>query len=264
LPLPDPEALLATSPDGHTALIRESSREARLWDTRLNESRGEALRHDSKIWAAEFSADGQFVATVGQDQHVRLWDSGQGKRLGEPMRHGGIVKALAIGRDGRLVISGSSDRTARMWNVQTCMPVGQPMRHPNEVRKVALSPDSRLALAVCIDGSALLWDTESCKLLARPLQYGISRGEKPDDESVFKVIDGEFNSDGTVILFTCSDGTARLYDVPQPMPDNPDMIRLWGRARSGFQLDEKSTPRQLSQAEWLKAQKELELLQKRN
>jgi WD40 repeat protein len=220
------------------------------------------LNHDSKIWAAEFSADGQIVGTVGQDQHVRLWDSGQGKELGKPMRHGGIVKALAISRDGKLMISGSSDRTARLWSVETCMPVGQPMQHPNEVREVALSPDSRLALAVCTDGSAHLWDTESCKLVARPLQYGVSCGEKLGEGDVLRVIDGEFNSDGTLILFTCSDGTARLYDVPQPMPDNPNLIRVWGRARSGFELDEKSMPRRLSQAEWLKAKKELELLQK--
>jgi hypothetical protein len=69
-----------------------------------------------------------------------------------------------------------------------------------------------------------------------------------------------FGPDGTVLLFRCADGTVRLYDIPQQLPDNSAFINAWARARSG--LDYKREPPQLSQADWLAAQKEVATLEK--
>ena len=50
------------------------------------------------------------------------------------------------------------------------------------------------------------------------------------------VDDCEIRPDSSAILFRCTDGTARLYDIPQPMPDNPKLIHAWALAHSGFQV----------------------------
>jgi WD40 repeat protein len=144
-----------------------------------------------------------------------------------------------------MILSGSDDKTARIWNIETGLALGPVLQHSAPVMKVALSADGRVAATICSDGSASLWDVFSSKRLARPLQY-----EGP-------VRDCQFNSDGSEILFRCADGTTRLYDVPRPLPSDPALIRTWARARSGFELDDKLEPRQLSQAEWLKAQERL-------
>jgi WD40 repeat protein len=161
-----------------------------------------------------------------------------------------------MGQSGRIILTGSKDRTARLWDSQTGMALGQTVQHPSEVSNVALSPDERLALTISSDGSVHLWDVESCKPLARPMQYETSVNNEP-----LMVKDAMFSPVGSAILFQCTDGTARLYHVPPPLPDEPARIRAWARVRSGFELDENSVPRQLSQAEWLQARQELATLQ---
>jgi hypothetical protein len=83
------------------------------------------------------------------------------------------------------------------------------------------------------------------------------------DGANLKVDQGTFSADASLIRFRCIDGSARLYAVPQQLPDNPTFIRAWGRAYCAFQLDNNGILRQLSQAEWLDAQREIESLQKR-
>jgi hypothetical protein len=65
-----------------------------------------------------------------------------------------------------------------------------------------------------------------------------------------------------VILFKCTDGTARLYYVPQPLADNPKIVRAWAQAQTGFKADDKGMLGRLSQSEWLASQEELSALEK--
>jgi WD40 repeat protein len=126
------------------------------------------------------------------------------------------------------------------------------MQHPAELRKVMFSPDSRLILTVCSDGSARLWETGSCKILARPLQYGIGTGEART-----MIVDGAFNFEGTAILFQYSDGSARRYSIPVPLPNDSEFVTAWAKVHCAFESDNNGLLRQLSQSEWLTAQDEL-------
>jgi hypothetical protein len=69
-----------------------------------------------------------------------------------------------------------------------------------------------------------------------------------------------FNADGSIICFTCTDGKPRLYDVPRPVPDELKTIRCWAKANSGYLADEEGILHQLSQAEWLESQVEVNKL----
>jgi hypothetical protein len=60
----------------------------------------------------------------------------------------------------------------------------------------------------------------------------------------------------------CRDETARLYKVPQQLPDNPQFIKLWPRIQTGFEADEKGMLHQLSGAQWLEDQAELAELER--
>jgi WD40 repeat protein len=247
--LSESEKVCAASPAETPVLTATPTGPARLMDLATGNSIWTTPWTGPRIWAAVFRRDGQTVIAGCQDQRIRLWDARSGKALRAPILHGGIVMTVDVSRDGKTILSGSSDQTARLWNTVTGAVRGQPMRHASELTKVALSPDGGLALTICGDGSAHLWDVSSCIEMARPLQHDVD------------VVDGTFNADGKKILFTCVDGKLRLYDVPQPLPDNRKFVRAWARAYSDFQLDDQGLPQQLSQSEWLAAQRELASLQ---
>jgi WD40 repeat protein len=210
------------------------------------------LRHNAKIKGAVFSPDGQMVVTAGWDQEVRRWAVRTGTAIGDAFRHEGIVYTVAIAGDGRTILSGSDDRTARLWDVRTGLALAPPLQHADGVFASALSTGGRFAVTMRDDGVAQLWDVASGKPMARPLQFELS-----NDGKALMVTDAVFSPDDSVILFRCSDGTARLYDVPRPLPDKPELIRVWARARSGYRIDRQSSPRQLTQGEWLEAQQKL-------
>jgi WD40 repeat protein len=198
--------------------------------------------------------------TAGYDHQVRRWDARTGKPIEPPsstFRHAGVVNSVSVSRDGRLILGGSDDRIARLWDPRTGRAAGPPMQHSNRVSKVFLSPDARLALTIVVSGAATLWDVESCKPLAKPLQFDVTH-----DGAMLVVNDAEFSPDGSKILFRCADGTVRLYDVPGELPTEPALIRAWGRARSGLELDRQGVLRPLSQQEWLAAQRELAAIER--
>lgn len=240
-------ALLATSPDRQLLLIGAhelKASTARIWSLQTARAVGEPLQHQSKIMAAAFSPDASIVVTGGYDHQVRVWDAQSGKERNS-FQHDGVVTALAIGSSGRIVISGSSDKTVRIWDMRAAAALGPPLRHTERVSAVAMTHDERLAVVICQGGSAHLWDISSGKQVMRPMQHEIE-------------VDGcELSPDGSEILFRGADGTVRLFDIPQQLPNDPKFIQTWAMVRSGFRLDDTFEPRRLSQAEWFSAQKEL-------
>jgi WD40 repeat protein len=266
----DGESVIAGSRDGRTVLVRRydsvGSPEYQLWDVVRGQPKGDVLLRDARINSAEFGPEGQYVVTGLYEQEVFAWNAVTGKAVGH-LRHDGVVNSVAIGRDGQTVLTGSDDKTARLWEMQSGESLGQSLQHAGKVRSVALSPDGTLALTISVDGAtesygaAHLWDTRSCKHFADPLGYELavknSSASSDRNSSAVDCVEGIFSSDGSTILFICGDGTARLYDVPKPLPDDPAYIRAWTRARSGYVADTNGVPRKLSQSEWLEAQSEL-------
>jgi WD40 repeat protein len=245
------DVLLACSPDLETALVGQSTGQesglADLWSIPGGRSTGKSLLHDSRIITAVYSRDGRVLATGGWDQQVRLWDA-KTAAPGKSLQHNGIVNSVSISRDGATILSGGDNRMARLWDAKSGLALGTPLQHPAPVSKVALDPEGRIAVTIS-DGSAYLWDVFSSKRLARPLEYECA------------VQDCQFEPNGSEIQFRCADGTVRLYDIPKPLPDDPEFIHAWSRARSGFELGDTLEPRQLTQAEWLKSRERLSSLE---
>jgi WD40 repeat protein len=63
-----------------------------------------------------FAADGQRLATAGDDHVVRLWDSRTGQSLAELTGHTDKVSDVAFSPDGHRLASAGSDEALRLWN----------------------------------------------------------------------------------------------------------------------------------------------------
>jgi len=81
------------------------------------------------------------------------------------------------------------------------------------------------------------------------------------DSAGLKIDDGMFSFDGLEILLVCSDGTVRSYIVPQQLPNRSKLVSAWSRTRTGVAMDDRGVLRQLSRAEWLASQAELNSLE---
>jgi WD domain, G-beta repeat len=116
------------------------------------------MRHDSAIYSAQFSPDGQRVVTASRDKTARVWDAATGKQIGEPMKHEGEVNSAQFSPDGQRVVTASSDKTARVWDAATGKQIGEPMKHEDEVLSAQFSPDGQRVVTASADKTAQVWD----------------------------------------------------------------------------------------------------------
>ena len=125
--------------------------------------------------------------------------------------------SLAFRPDGRRLLTGSTDKTARLWDAMTGEPIGEPLAHQGAVWGVAFGPDGLLVTGGK-DGSAHLWDAAAT---------GIPVG--PPWSHQDRVWGLACHAGNRVVLTGSEDHTARLWDLPTPVGDEPERIALWRR-----------------------------------
>jgi WD40 repeat protein/serine/threonine protein kinase len=111
-----------------------------------------ALRHDSAVFCAVFSPDGERIASASQDGKVTIWDALSGGQLCQFRAHEKHARSVAYSPDGRLLATTSWDHTVKIWDVQTLAQDRNPSPRILTLRGVGMavmfSPDGkRLASA---------------------------------------------------------------------------------------------------------------------
>jgi len=154
---------------------------------------------------AEFSPDGKRLLTASDDNVARIWDL-EGKQDLKPLvlsGHDGWVKTAVFDSTGARVLTASLDTTAKIWDARTgsCLLTLGP--HPNGVNAAVFSPDNVHVATACLDGSVLLWDTSKSNPTAQV--FSKVHGHRTNSVS--------FNYDGSRLLTTGDDHTAKVWDV---------------------------------------------------
>ncbi len=162
---------LALSANDRYAAVPYASGRVGLWNLGTREVRRIAA-HDGKVWDCEFSPDGRFLATCGEDRHCRLWDVETGESLADGCAHRKPVVSLAFAPDGLTLATASIDGTAKLWQVPSLRVRHVLEGHTDVVSKVVFSPLGRTVATCSHDHSILLWDVASGKLCSQQLEPG--------------------------------------------------------------------------------------------
>src|SRR5262249_48668886 len=130
----------------------------RFWDV----STGEEQRHLQGPGGAvglAFSADGERLATAGDDCIVHIWDLKGGKELRQFPGFRGTPVSVAFSPDGKYLATGGDQfRTISIWEVLTGKKAQELNGHRGWVHTVAFAPAGRTLASGSCDGTALVWD----------------------------------------------------------------------------------------------------------
>ena len=206
-PLAHPKAVrcISFSPDGRRLVSGGDDLVARVWDVETQLPSAAPLQHQGEICAVAFSPDGRRIATASGDHTARVWDAETGQPVIPPLVHGAMVFRVNFSPNGKQLITGSHDGTARVWDSVSGAPVTAPLPHNHLVSHVSFHPDGGRVLTASHDGVVRLW-----KL---PVDPGVPPLAFETEGQPLA-----FTSDGRLVLWAQSNGTARAWDVVLRQP----------------------------------------------
>jgi eukaryotic-like serine/threonine-protein kinase len=157
------------SPDGRRLASASADGTVKMWDSASSEEflslRGHTRRRrtgqvggDMSVIRVQYSPDGRWLASAGEDHMVRIWEPSIGKEVRTLQGHRGAVRGLAFSPDSKLVASASEDGTLRIWDFQTGKESKVLNGHLEGVFSVAFGPDERHLVSAGKDKTVRLWD----------------------------------------------------------------------------------------------------------
>ena len=162
----------------------------------------------SSITCLHLDHDETHVLSGCEGGSARVYDLREGKASRGLTGHRNQVNCCRFHPYGEFVATGGADSTVKVWDARKKACLQTYKGHGGEVDAVCFSPDGRwLASASRGDGQIRVWDLTAGKLLKG---FGASRRA----QAVFaKTL--VFSPTELVLAASCSDRTARLYDLEQ-------------------------------------------------
>jgi WD40 repeat protein len=269
---------IAISSDGSQALTGSLDGTARRWSMADSERVLELRLHTQKVVAAEFDPAGTHIVAVTDGGDAMLWSAEEG---GKPVTFGTHAVSATFSPGGTRILTTSADDVTRVWQADGS---GPPTEHAQggPLRAALFGPGGRTVLTSGCNGTVKLWQTGG----ATPRVYAIPKGSggvqgqhclkllaiSPDGRAIAAAsdvtaylwrVDAEadplkleghenpiaslaFNRDGTRLLTSSWDRTARVWSTSSPLDPvvladaneaaafSPDGSRVVTGTRLGF------------------------------
>lgn len=181
---------------------------AQLWELERGTLVREFGGHRDALYDAEFSPDGQTLATAGYDRVIRLWQVSDGKLLRSIAVHNGAVFDLAFDPTGTVLASASADQTVKLWRVSDGVRLDTLNQPQGELNAVTFTPDGQYILAAGADKRIHMWRFVSKTAPAlNPVVH--SRFAHEAAITTFSL-----TTDGRHLLTTAADRTLKLWSLP--------------------------------------------------
>jgi WD40 repeat protein len=163
------------------------------------------------LHCVSYSPDGKSIATCGKSRSVLIWDVASGNLLKSLGKHGGKVRCVSWSPDGTELASGSDDMAIKVFNVSNESQSDKDLLgHCASVNSVAYSLCGKIASAsgdmLRSDNSVRLWCAKSQTCLVGPLHGHTCRVNSVLFSSILAAVLASSSDDGTVILWSTSDG----------------------------------------------------------
>ncbi len=203
---------LAFSADGQWLASAGYDNTLRLWKIDLNERfflwhviKAKPVHvltnvHSGWVCSVSFRADGQQVASAGEDGTVKIWQTDQGKLLKTLQGHEGMVKAVAFSPTGRKVASSATDKTIRIWDSAKGTLL-QTISISSEANGLVFSRSGQVVVSAQTDCNIRLWQISSGQ------QVGILTGHSDIVHAV------ALSSDGATLISGSEDKTVKVWGV---------------------------------------------------
>ena len=110
------------------------------------------------ISAAEFSPDGRYVASCGDDNLARLWNAETGAEIRVFRGHKEGVKRAVFSPNGKVLATVSVDRHVKLWDVESGKLLRTLEGHDNLVDAAAFRGDGEFLATGDWSGVVRIWD----------------------------------------------------------------------------------------------------------
>lgn len=242
------------SPDGRQLSSISNNGVVRIWNLETGQLVGTSIQHRGKVSSMAFHPDGRRIVTSGEDGTVRVWDFAA-RDLPLTLRHANQLTEIRFSHDSCRLATGSWDFTARVWNAANGQALGEPLQHPNAAFRLALSPDGEQLVTTCLDGKVRVWNLTQPISELNPLQIDIgvtAQGVAIHPGGRYFVTTGAnataviremhsgravhtlqhagtvefvvYSPDGTLVVTTSLDKSARLWNAESGMPAVPQPL----------------------------------------
>jgi WD40 repeat protein len=164
---------IAISPDGmwvaSGTMMGYDEGIVQVWEAYSGKVKISSVVHASFVRTIDFSPNGEWVVSGGDDGTARVWDLDSGNEVAH-ISHDGAVWAANFSPNGEWVASGSWDDTARVWEAKSGSEIAR-MTHEGFVTTINFSPDGNWVISGSWDGTARVWEAATGKEVAR-ITYG--------------------------------------------------------------------------------------------
>ncbi|GIK43685.1 MAG: hypothetical protein BroJett011_75180 [Chloroflexota bacterium] len=207
------------SPDWTRLIVRHADGLVSVWDATASTTESKALfnlvGHTEYVENVAASPDGTRWATASDDGTARIWEASTGKLLFTLTGHSLPVEGVAFSPDGRYLAT-FGDSMVRVWDAAT----GEERFYftAGGGDAIEFSPDG-LHLATVQDTVVKVWDltkvleTDLLPTLNTDVTDAILEQSFWLQGHTGGVLGITFNSDGTRLISTGFDGTARVWDI---------------------------------------------------
>ena len=192
---------IAFSPSSEELVTASDDGTARVWP--VEEAGGEArlvLSHSDAVSMAQFSLDGNYVATTTIDGWLRLWERSSGEMTLE-LKHPAGIRALDISPDGTKLATGCDDGLVRLLDLNQQQFLSAPMPHRDRLQQVRFGPGGDLLLSVTVGNEARVWNVGSGEPASPPFRHRDH------------VLHADFDSSGRRVGTAGADGLIKIWDL---------------------------------------------------
>ncbi|WP_013334896.1 WD40 repeat domain-containing protein [Gloeothece verrucosa] len=175
--------------------------------------------HGSWVWSVALNAEGQLLASGGQDGILKIWSITTDPSLNchslphPSQKHHAPIRSVTFSPDSKFLATGSEDKTIKIWSVDTGECLHTLEGHQERVGGVTFSPNGQLLASGSADKTIKIWLVETGKCL---------HTLKGHQDWVWQVA---FSSDGQLLASGSGDKTIKIWSIIEEKYQNIDTLK---------------------------------------